>query len=60
VYNEQNPEPKRKSETAQNVHCLFIPLLTNGLKKLTALTEISKTEAIYAVICSVPFTGPSN
>jgi len=42
---------------------LFIyPLLTNGLKKLTALNEnqTSKTEAIYAVMRSVPHTRPSN
>jgi len=62
VYNEQSPEPKWKSKTAQNVYCLYIPLLTNRLKKLTAPSEnqISKTEAIYAVMCSVLYTGPSN
>jgi hypothetical protein len=39
---------------------LFIyPPLTNGLTELTALTEnqISKTEAIYAVMHSVPLHG---
>lgn len=62
MYNEQYPEPKWKSNTTQNVYCLFIPLSTNRLKKLTALSEnqISKTEAIYAVMYSVPYTGPSN
>jgi hypothetical protein len=40
----------------------FTHFLINGLKKLTALTEnqISETEAIYVVMCSVPYTGPSN
>lgn len=57
-------ESRTKTEIKNSSKCtLFIyPLLTNGLKKLTALTEnhISKNEAICAVMCSVPYTRPSN